>query len=1027
MTGVTATYRLQLSPDFTLRDVRRLTPYLAELGISHLYLSPILRARRGSTHGYDVVDPTELNPQLGVESELSALSRDLDDAGLGIILDIVPNHMATGSENPFWQDVLAHGRASPYAAWFDIDWGPPGGRWPHRILLPVLGDRLGRVIDRGELRVHFVDRRFRIGYHEASFPIDPATVPLIIGEPAPAEAGESTAVPPPRRTPEDARAAGEIRGILDELRTLPSRNRVEGETAAARHGRGERACDRLAEIYERSAPARDRLESMLSRLGDDLRGRHLLRRLLAAQAYRLAYWRRGAREINYRRFFTISHLVAVRVEDPGVFEATHRRILEWIAAGVIDGLRIDHVDGLLEPTGYLQRLRHEAEARGGRRPFPIYVEKILAPDESLPRGWPVAGTTGYDFLGQVEDLLLDPAGLQDIRHTYRWFLRKRDDYEEIAYRAKRAVLEGPLTAEVRRLARRLQELSGWLASREERGLPAGPRIPPGEQAEPAVGGRPEPGESIDRPGSRASDLQEALREVMAAMPVYRTYLDAENLTYREQDRSALNLAFDRATARGRADRRALGLLRWALLLDHEGDPDAAPAAPASASAGDRPPSEPGGAAVAFVQRFQQTCVPVAAKGAEDSAFYRYVPLASRNEVGSEPGVEPSDVVTAFHRSCRRRFEAWPRGMLCATTHDTKRSADVRSRLDVLTEVPGEWRAAVRRWHRWNRRHRSRVGRRFAPDRNTEYLLYQTLVGVWPTSEVGHSGDPASGPDPVGMGAGGVSDELRARVAGYMEKAIREAKQFTSWVDPNAEFEAAVGQFVQRVLDPASAARFLADLRRFVEELVRPGFWNGLARTLLLITSPGTPDLYQGDELWNFSLVDPDNRRPVDFERRERLLAGLVGELGGGEGRRSALIRELLAKPEDGRIKLLVVRRGLAARRGHPELFAEGEYLPLETKGEGADHVVAFVRRRGDDAAIVIVPRLTLRLAGDPTVPPTGGRVWSDTALHLPERLAGAGWRCALTGRRLAFWQSDGALPVAEALAEFPLTLLMLER
>jgi len=956
---IRSTYRVQLRPGFGLADLMDRVSYLSRLGVSHVYLSPILRARQGSTHGYDVVDPANLNPALGDEAELRELARELTRAGMGVVLDIVPNHMATGSENPYWEDVLAHGQASPFARWFDIDWGPPQARRPYRILLPILGQRLARVIRDGELKVVYREGRFRFAYYEQSFPIDPRSFPLILE----ARLGDT------RGEPSDRRAMAELELLISDFRGLPRR----ASTAAAtlRRERAAATAERLTALYDSAASVRAHVDAAIAGFGPHGDGPRRCRRLLAAQAYRLAYWRRAAREINYRRFFTISHLVALRTEDPQVFAATHQRILDWVGDRLIDGLRVDHVDGLLDPRAYLDRLCGSATARATASDgsdFPIFVEKILARDEQLPSDWPVAGTTGYDFLCEVEDLFIDESGFAALREIYRSFARRPSDYAEVVRRSKRHILDRHLVAETQRLARQLEALT------------------------------PEYRRDVEPVADR---LRDAIIEVMVGMRVYRTYVDATTTELRPSDREVVEGALTAARARPRAADAALDLLADILMLR----------SPASSR-------EAAGARLAFIQRFQQATVSVAAKGSEDTAFYRWYPLASRNEVGGEPDAPLADSADRLHGASRKRAERWPLTMLAASTHDSKRSADVRARLDVLSEVPDLWREHIRRWHRWNRRHRKRLGRRYAPDRNSEYLLYQTLVGVWPLSE---DGDVSTG-----LATPAIGDDFRDRIESYMEKAAREAKLHTSWVEPDPEYDAALLDFVRLTLaHQVSGPSFLTDLRRLVQRIARPGLWNALARTVIQLTAPGIPDIYQGDELWDFSLVDPDNRRAVDFDRRHRLLAELSAAWEGSESDRRSLLRELVATPADGRIKLHVVHRALAARRTATQLFQAGDYEALEVRGAAAEHVFAFARRLGRQAAITIVPRLALTLTGDPAVPPIG-RIWADTALVIPAPLGATRWTCALSGAEFgpAEGSAPATLPVGDVLATFPAALLL---
>jgi (1->4)-alpha-D-glucan 1-alpha-D-glucosylmutase len=899
----TATYRLQLHRDFPLAAARDVVAYLDDLGVSHVYASPLLHARAGSTHGYDVVDPTEIDPELGSEGDLAALADALHARGMGLVLDIVPNHMAASRENPFWDDVLAHGPSSAFAAWFDVDWGPSGDA---AIVVPVLGDLTVRVVERGEIRPAWTGTRVRLRYFDHDFPLDPATVPAVLAA---------------ARGPDGADRE-DVEAILDTLRALPPRAACD----PSRRTRADAALDALAALAAARSAIATRIETAIAACAGE---RARLAALLDAQAYRLVYWKRAAGEISYRRFFNVSDLVGIRVEDDAVFEPMHALVFAWIARRWVDGLRVDHVDGLWDPRGYLERLHARASAAAAGGDVPVWVEKILTGPERLREEWPVAGTTGYEFLNALEAILVDAAGFATIEERYRRLVRARagTGFEAAARAGKRRLLDTWLAPDVRRLARLLLPLA---------------------RREPAAA------------SLRERDVVAALVELLIAMPVYRTYVDEGGAT-----------ADDRAILAG-----AVAELRTVLGL-----------VPAAVDLIARTLLEPDADAAPFVRRFQQTAAPVMAKGVEDTALYRWIPLVSRNEVGGNPGAPLADAVDALHAANAARAVRWPRSLLATTTHDTKRSADVRARLDVLAEMPARWSACVARWRAMNAAHRRRVGSRLAPDANTEYLLYQTLVGVWPLRP--HEGALA---------------DVAERVRGYMLKASREAKVSTSWLEADAEFEAAVDGFVAAALDPAGA--FVSDLAGFVADVAHAGLWNALARTLVHLTAPGVPDVYQGDELWKFALTDPDNRRPVDFAARRRLLAAV-----GAEPASPAVTRELVARADDGRAKLHVVRTALRLRDA-AALF-RGAYAPLRAEGAHAAHVFAFARHAGERSAVTVVPRLPWTLAGGAA--PVGERVWGDTRLVVPPGVE----RNVLTGESCA----SGTVPVATLLADFPVALV----
>ncbi|MDQ6886115.1 MAG: malto-oligosyltrehalose synthase [Gemmatimonadota bacterium] len=864
-----ATYRLQLTTDFGFAQARSLVPYLHALGISHVYCSPITRARPGSTHGYDVADPRELNPELGGEEAFRALGAELHAHGMGMLVDIVPNHMGTGDANPYWMDVLEKGQASRYAAWFDIDWLAPENRLRGRVLLPVLGASLRDVVARGELTLAYEGGRFMLRYLEQRFPVNPATLPAAL-----------------------------------RLATTDGDDTDVRELEDIAHGA--------------STP-------------------HRLLSLLRKQAYRLAPWQK-ARRINYRRFFDINELIALRVEDPAVVAETHELILSLVGDGSVDGLRVDHVDGLLDPLAYLHHLRSAIGT------LPLVVEKILSSGERLRDEWPVDGTTGYEFLNELESLFVSPSGRDRIDERYRALTRTRETFEETALRGKILMLRGALAPDVRRLTRLL--------------LPIARREPAGGEI------------------SRAR-LGRAIVLLIACLPVYRSYLGEADERHRD-DRRVIEVALQRALALGDADETALSWVAGVLLGAPVGGADR----------------------LRFAQRFQQVSGPATAKGVEDTALYRYVPLLSLNEVGGAPDRSLANAASALHAANAERAARWRRMLLATDTHDTKRGADVRARIDVLSEMPEAWAREVAKWRRLNRPHRQRIAGHAAPDASTEWMLYQTLVALWP---LGKPDLPA----------------IRDRVREYALKAIREAKRRTSWIEKNAAFEEGVTAFVDAILDSARSRPFLDAIGQFAARIAPAGFWNSLSAALIHATAPGIPDIYQGCELWSSSLVDPDNRRPVDFEQRRRLLDALP--------QKDATVtpewcRDALARPEDGRLKLLVLHRSLLARRAEPALFSAGDYLPLAASGEREDHLFAFARVHERQAAIVVAPRLTLGLASGGGAP-IGEAVWGDSSVMLPASLAGRQWRSALTGRELDVSRRQ-TFRVAELLADLPVAFLM---
>jgi (1->4)-alpha-D-glucan 1-alpha-D-glucosylmutase len=884
---ILSTYRVQLRAEFDFDAAAAIADYLAALGVSHLYCSPYLQAAAGSSHGYDVVDPTRVNEELGGEAGHERLCLALSEQGLGQVLDIVPNHMAiTGRGNRWWWDVLENGPASRYAAYFDVDWEPREERLRNIVLLPILADHYGRVLEAGELRLVRDGGRFEVRYGERSMPVAPRSLDALLRAAA-ARCG----------SPELAFLAG-------ASGSLPEATATDHDSAAHRHRDKEVLAGLLARLIGERLEVAAAVDAEVAEVNGEP---DRLDALLARQNYRLAFWRLAGRELDYRRFFDVHTLVGLRIEDERVFADTHARVLDWVSRGLLDGLRVDHPDGLYDPGQYCRRLR--AGAPGAW----LVVEKILQRDERLPADWPVDGTTGYDFLNVAGGLFVDPAGEGPLSGLYAAVTGAGGgavDWPTTARARKLQVLGELLAADVNRLG----ELFLAVCEQHRR----------------------------HRDYSR-HELREALREVAADLAVYRTYVRAEADQVGRvgaDDRARVEAAVA-AAKRHRPDLAAdlFDFLAGVLLLRVRGS-----------------------AAAELAMRFQQLTPPAMAKGVEDTAFYVFNRLAALNEVGGDPGrfgVAPEE----FHRRCQEAAERWPRSLLATSTHDTKRGEDVRARLYLLSEIPQRWGEAVRRWSAHNARHRCGG----APDANTEYLLYQTLVGAWPLAA--------------------------ERAAAYMEKAAREAKTHTSWTRPEPAWEAALRGFVAAI---AADEEFQRDLAELAGPLVAPGRVNSLAQTLLKLTAPGVPDLYQGCETWSSSLVDPDNRRVVDYALRRRLLARLPG----------ASPEEVLDGMEEGLPKLWVVRQALHLRRRLPSCFGPGaDYRPLALSGTRAAHAVAFCRA---GAVAVVVPRLVLGLAGD----------WGEAEVELPAGGRG-GWWNELTGELLP----AGACRLAALLARFPVALL----
>ena len=985
-----ATYRLQFNARFTFEDARNLLPYLAALGVSDVYASSYLGARPGSMHGYDITNHNTLNPEIGTQDEYDRFVAALQARGMGQILDVVPNHMgiAVGC-NPWWNDVLENGPSSPYADYFDVDWDPVKRQLANKVLLPILGDQYGRVLENQELILEYTSGSFSLRYYDTRLPIAPRSARHILTyrlAPLTTTLGESDL------------HLQEYHSVITALANLPGPTERAPERIRERSREKEVIRRRLAHLTEECKAISDSIEETIrifnGRRGDP-RSFDLLDRLLDDQAYRLAHWRVAADEINYRRFFDINELAAIRMENPAVFRETHRLILRLIAEGKITGVRLDHPDGLFDPPRYFLRLQRERALQAiramtetgateatpdrevamfqageafdrrcqpdpthvGCRPLYLLAEKILSKGERLPAHWAIYGTTGYEFLNLVNGLFVDDANERAMTAAYAAFTGQRTSFADLAYESKRLIMRVSMSSELNVLGHALDRLSE--RDRHSRDF-------------------------------TLNSLTDALREVIACFPVYRTYIDGRNPEVSLQDRACVEVAVAFAKRRNPATNVSIfDFVRDTLLLRY----------PENADATYRQDQ------LAFVQKFQQLTSPVTAKGLEDTAFYRYHPLVSLNEVGGEPdrfGLP----VEEFHRHCLARQEKWPAGLNATSTHDTKRSEDVRARINVLSEMPRAWRQAVSRWHRWNRRLLSDADGAPAPDRNDEYLLYQTLVGAWPLV-------PA-GPDAIGT--------LTQRIQQYMLKATKEAKLNTSWINPNEAYDEAVKRFVAKILTQRAGNRFLTDFTTFHARVARLGMVNGLAQVLLKITAPGVPDFYQGTELWDFSLVDPDNRRPVDFSTRVALLHGLRERI--ADGVLAALALDLLAHWEDGRIKLYIAHRALHCRRQSPELFHAGDYVPLQTGGASAHRIVAFARRRGRRVVLTVVPRLTAALTDGGARLPVGPEVWQDTCVELPREFPETAYTNLFTGATVKVSTDGGKnLRVGNLLAELPVALM----
>jgi (1->4)-alpha-D-glucan 1-alpha-D-glucosylmutase len=939
-----ATYRLQLHREFDFDAARTVLPYLRRLGVSHVYCSPITTARPGSLHGYDVVDPTKINPELGGREGFERFATEARALGLGILMDVVPNHMGvSGTDNPWWADVIENGRASPYAHYFDIDWTPANPALRGKLMAPVLGVPYGEALDAGQISVVLdaAQGRLAMACGPLRFPLDPGTYGRVLRD-------ASGAAPPVLE-----RLAGAFEAMQGRDETEPAQidlrhaTKCELQAQLARELAGDAAlaatlADRVAALN--SAGQRDELDALHD-----------------AQAFRLAYWRSAADDVNYRRFFDVNELAALRIEDERVFEATQGLALDLAAEGWVEGLRIDHPDGLLDPVEYLERLqrgfaRRRTSTDAGLESKPLYVlvEKITAGHEALPENWQAHGTTGYEFANLAGGLLVERRAEGRMERVWRSFTGIAADYEHIMLEAKRKAAREALSAQVTTLAHALQKIALVGRYTRDHGF---------------------------------NSLRDALAEVAAAMPVYRTYVPRQGPAS-EQDKRYIDWAVARARREGDpADAALYDFVRSCLLAEApRGNEDVA------AQVRD------------FAMRFQQYSAPVAAKGVEDTAFYRYFRLVSLNEVGGDPDVFGISAA-AFHASNVRRAANWPHSMLATSTHDNKRSEDVRARVSVLSEQPGEWKLALRRWRTATRGWRTVVNDKEAPSPADQFLLHQTLLGSLPPEGLTPESLPA----------------YRDRIEQHMLKAAREAKLHTSWASRVPAYENALTGFVQGLLGRIDGNTALAGVQSRATELAWYGALNSLSLTLLKLTSPGVPDIYQGTELTDLSLVDPDNRRPVDYTLRDSCLAAF--ESFPSPEACSAELHRLAAAPTDGRLKLWLIWRLLGLRTAQPALFDTGRYVALRVTGVRRRHVVAYARRGTDATLIVMVSRKFVGLPAPVGQMPLGDGVWGDTAVQMPDWLAqeggaqdvltGAG--CTLAGGPIMLTNVFEAVPFAAML------------
>ncbi len=982
-----ATYRLQFNKNFTFSDARDVLGYLADLGITEVYASSYLKSRRGSLHGYDIVDFSRINDEIGSAEEYEAFAAEQKRLGLGQVFDVVPNHMCVASPgNIWWRDVLENGPSSIYARFFDINWHPLKRELTNKILVPVLGDQYGHILESQELQLNYGNGEFFISYWDLRFPLRPDTYVAVLSQGIKELEGALT--------PENPHYI-ELLSINTALSHLPAYTETDPERMTERNREKEIAKKRLAVLCARS-PEVCRFIDENVKLFNGVKGVpqsfDLLDELLQNQAFRLSYWRVATEEINYRRFFDINELAAIRVEDPLVFNKTHEFVFRMIREGKTTGLRVDHPDGLYNPSQYFRELqrncyvqtrlniRETAEGRRvdrdeemalsealgrryddwissdpGAKAFYIVGEKILMPNEPIPNEWPIFSTTGYTFCNLVNGIFVDASAAAAFDRIYRWFAGVREGYDQVRYEKKKLMMMRAMSSEIYTLGYYLNRISE--KNRQTRDF-------------------------------TLNSLTVAIVEVIASFPVYRTYINNWNVP--DRDREHIELAVGRAKERNPGvSESVFDFLEDVLLLRSRADLN----------------EEERAERLEFVMRFQQITGPVMAKGLEDTAFYVYNRLISLNEVGGSPDRFGTSV-EEFHKHNARRQKSWPHAMIATSTHDSKRGEDVRARIDVLSEMPEEWRKQLVAWSRTNRgKCRSIDGSR-APSPNEEYFLYQTLVGTWP----------------IGGRLAPDYDAFVRRIGQYMLKALREAKATTSWVNPRVAHEQAVDAFVEAVLNRNEENEFLDSFEEFHAKIAYCGMCNSLSQALLKIASPGLPDFYQGTELWTFSLVDPDNRRPVDYTERKKMLYDLMWWEKEAAGRDIA--RRLWDAWEDGRIKMYVVYKALHVRKDLQQIVSRMRYTPLRATGPRAENVCAFLRREQNEAFVVAVPRLLMRLLNGEGRPFPKEGVWDDSRLHLPAMSASV-FQNVFTGEKVRKRQGPEGdeLPCADLFQTFPVALL----
>ncbi len=980
-----STYRLQFNHTFGFNDARGIVSYLHDLGISDVYASPYFKARKGSLHGYDIVDPSALNPEIGTEKEYDAFAGEMDKYRMGQVLDIVPNHMSCESENPWWMDLLENGRTSPYAVFFDVDWNPAVKKLSGKLHIPLLGDQYGKVLESQELKLMFDEGAFFICYQEQKFPISPETYIFLL---------QHRLEDLQNLITDNGPHLTELLSIVTALKHLPPATEKDREKIEERYREKEIIKKRLLTLYRESAEIRDFIDANVDIFNGkkgDPRSFNLLDGLLAEQVWRLSHWRVANEEINYRRFFDVNNLAAVRTEDPAVFKESHKLIFRLVEKKRVTGLRVDHPDGLYNPSEYFEKLQRECFSRlvfaevsedddheqsdvvpevlrryerllsadPQYKPFYIVGEKILTKGEKMPEDWPIFGTTGYVFLNSLNGIFIDTKNAKMFDNLYAKFSGTKNHFADVVYETKKLVMQVAMSGEINTLGNYLNNISE--KNRHTRDL-------------------------------TLNSLTGAITEVIAFFPVYRTYINSS--TVKDRDRQYIEAAISKAKRKNPAISAFIfDFLGDVLLLKF----------PEDFSEEDKKEW------FDFAMKFQQLTAPVMAKGVEDTAFYVYNRLVSLNEVGGSPdrfGLS----LEAFHGQNLDRLKFWPHALITTSTHDTKRSEDVRARINVLSEIPDKWRECLTRWSYLNKKKKTVVEGRDIPDRNEECLIYQTLIGAWPLGR----------PDETEY------DVFKKRVKEYIIKALREAKVNTSWINSNVAYEDGVTSFIDAILAISAGNKFLEEFEPFQKTISSFGMLNSLSQTLLKITCPGVPDFYQGTEIWDFSLCDPDNRRPVDFDRRRTMLTSLKENMAKYGPDLKVVLKELIEKWEDGSVKLYVTSRALTYRGENHMLFMEGAYMPLTAEGELKDQVCGFARQRDNKTVLVIVPRFMTQVSHFTVEVPFGEKVWGKTGILLPDEISGNIFTNVLTGEKVKAVRraENRVLALADVFSCFPVAMLV---